>query len=47
MSDKIKTITGSLNIVSERFEMANSNGLSFNDKATYISGITTQNQNLE
>jgi len=38
-SEKINTITGSLNIVSELFEVTNSNGLSFNDKATYISGI--------
>ena len=37
--EKINSITGSLNIVSENFEIANSNGLSFNDKATYISGI--------
>ncbi len=35
----INTITGSLNIVSENFELANSNGLYLNDKATYISGI--------
>jgi len=38
-NDKVNTITGSLNIVSENFEIANSNGLSLNDKATYISGI--------
>ncbi len=37
--DKITTITGSLNIVSEHFEIANSNGLNLKDKATYISGI--------
>jgi PmbA protein len=35
----VNTITGSLNIVSENFELANSNGLHLNDKATYISGI--------
>ena len=35
----INTITGSLNIVSENFELANSNGLYLNEKATYISGI--------
>ena len=39
INDKINTITGSLNIVSENFELVNSNGLNFNDKATYISGI--------
>ena len=38
-SNKITTITGSLNIVSEHFEIANSNGLNLKDKATYISGI--------
>ncbi len=39
VNDKINTITGSLNIVSENFELMNSNGLNFKDKATYISGI--------
>ena len=38
-NEKINAITGSLNIVSEYFELANSNGLSLNDKGTYISGI--------
>ena len=38
-NDMVNTITGSLNIVSENFELANSNGLHLNDKATYISGI--------
>ena len=38
-NDKVNTITGSLNIVSENFEIANSNGLHLNEKATYISGI--------
>ena len=37
--NKINTITGSLNIVSERFELQNSLGLRLEDKATYISGI--------
>ncbi|QUC63892.1 TldD/PmbA family protein [Nitrosopumilus sp. K4] len=36
---KISTISGSLNIVSENFELSNSNDLNLNDKATYISGI--------
>jgi PmbA protein len=39
LNDKINTITGSLNIVSENVELLNSNGLNFKDKATYISGI--------
>ena len=38
-NNKINTITGSLNIVSEQYEIANSNGLNLKDKATYISGI--------
>jgi PmbA protein len=38
-NDKVNTITGSLHIVSEKFELMNSNGLDFSDKATYISGI--------
>ena len=38
-NDKINTITGSLNTVSENFELMNSNGLDFKNKATYISGI--------
>ena len=36
---KISTISGSLNIVTENFEISNSNGLELKDKATYISGI--------
>ena len=38
-NDKIDTITGSLNIVYEDFELSNSNGLNFNNESTYISGI--------
>ncbi|MBL7002189.1 MAG: TldD/PmbA family protein, partial [Nitrosopumilus sp.] len=38
-NDKVNTITGSLNIVSENFEIRNSNGLNLNDKGTYISAI--------
>ena len=36
---KINMISGSLNIVSENFQIANSNGLSAIDKGTYVSGI--------
>ena len=36
---KINTITGSLNIVYEDFELSNSTGLNFNNESTYISGI--------
>ena len=39
LDQKISTISGSINIVSERFEVANSNGLSCNDDATYIAGV--------
>ena len=35
----VNTITGSLNVVSEDFEIVNSSGLNLNDKATYIAGI--------
>lgn len=38
-SDKINTITGSLNIVSDDLELENSNGLKLKEKSTYISGI--------
>lgn len=38
-NSKVTTITGSLNIVSEDYELVNSNGLNFKEKATYISGI--------
>ena len=36
---KIDTITGSLNINSEHFELINSNGLELRDRSTHISGI--------
>lgn len=36
--EKITRISGSLNIVSEEFEIENTNGLSCSDKATYIAG---------
>ncbi len=36
---KIDTISGSLNIIYENFELINTNGLNFNDESTYISGI--------
>lgn len=39
IGDKITSISGSLNIVSEKIEIENSNGLNCNDKATYISGM--------
>ena len=38
-TNRIDTITGSLNIVSEDFEILNSNGLNLRDRSTYISGI--------
>lgn len=38
LHDKISEISGSLNIVSEKFEIRNSNGLFGTDRATYISG---------
>ncbi len=45
-NEKINTITGSLNIISENFEIVNSNGLNFKDKATYISGIINAESEL-
>lgn len=39
LDNKIKAISGSLNIVSEIFEIGNSHGLSLTDKGTYLSGI--------
>ena len=38
-NERINTITGSLNIVSEKFTIVNTNGLSLGDESTYISGI--------
>lgn len=38
-NDKIDSISGSLNIVSEIFEISNSHGLYGKDRGTYISGI--------
>ena len=37
--NQVSTITGSLNIVSEMFDLQNSSSLKLEDKATYISGI--------
>ena len=39
LDQKITSVTGSLNIVSEDFELSNSNGLSLDEKSTYISAI--------
>ena len=39
LDSKILAISGSLNIVSETFEIGNSNGLSLVDKGTYVSGV--------
>ena len=39
LDQKITSITGSLNIVSENFGLANSNGLALDEKSTYISAI--------
>ena len=37
--EKISSISGSLNIVSEKFHLENSNGLNYENPATYISGM--------
>jgi PmbA protein len=39
LGSKINTISGSLNIVSEEFEIANSNGFAECDNGTYIAGV--------
>lgn len=39
LDKKISTISGSLNIVSEYFEISNSKGMDIKDDGTYISGI--------
>ncbi len=38
LNNKINRISGSLNIVSEDFEISNTNGVDLSDKATYIAG---------
>lgn len=43
---KVTSITGSLNIVSEIFEIANSHGLRCSDNATYISGIINADSDI-
>lgn len=47
LNHKIKAISGSLNIVSEIFEIKNSNGLSLRDKGTYISGIINADSTVQ
>ncbi len=46
MHEKVTMISGSLNIVFEKVEIANSNGLSCSDKATYIAGTINADSNL-
>ncbi len=45
LHQKITSISGSLNIVSERFDIANTNGLSCTDRATYIAGTINADSN--
>ena len=44
--EKVTSISGSLNVVSEKFELSNTNGLSCSDLATYISGMINADSNL-
>ena len=44
---KITSITGSLNIVSEKFELGNSNGLRCSDDATYIAGTINADSDID
>jgi PmbA protein len=46
LDQKITTVSGSINIVSENFQIANSSGLSATDKGTYISGIINADSNI-
>ena len=46
LGNKIDSISGSLNIVSEKFEIMNSNGLYGNDNGTYIGGIINADSNF-
>lgn len=46
MHQKITNISGSLNVVSEKIEIANTNGLNCSDKATYIIGNINTDSNL-
>ena len=45
-NDKINAISGSLNIVSEEFEIQNSHGLSYSENASYISGLINTESNF-
>ncbi len=45
-NDKINSISGSLNIVSEEFEIQNSNGLNYSENASYISGLINTESNF-
>ncbi|MCA9812092.1 MAG: TldD/PmbA family protein [Nitrosarchaeum sp.] len=39
LDEKINTVSGSLNIISEHFEISNSSGLEVSDDGTYIAGL--------
>jgi PmbA protein len=45
-NQKITNISGSLNVVCEEFELANTNGLQRSDVATYISGIINADSDI-
>ena len=45
--EKITAISGALNIVSEQFHLVNSNGLDFDDKTTYVSGMINADSGIE
>ena len=46
LDSKVNAISGSLNIVSENFEIANSNGLCEQENGTYIAGIINADSNF-
>lgn len=45
-NQKITSISGSLNVVCEEFEIANTNGLQMTDAATYVSGIINADSDI-
>ena len=45
--NRISSISGSLNVVSETFELENSNGLAYDEKSTYVSGMINADSDVQ
>ena len=45
--EKISSISGSLNIVTEKFRLENSNGLNYENPATYVSGMINADSGVQ